>query len=82
MLTSLLSCYKVKAKGRGQSQISRAQRSILLVWLCSVQQRVIRVITSLWCICNQGMYTDDSADEVGQLLIMICNELYFLLCNK
>ncbi len=69
-LTSLLPCFRVKVKGRvkvmgqgqrsqvkvkGQGQISGAQRSILGARLCRVQQRAIRVITSVrcLCVCNQ-----------------------------
>ena len=41
----LLPCFEVKVKGQGQ--MSGVQRSILGARLCQVQQRAIRVITSL-----------------------------------
>ncbi len=57
VLTSLLSCFKVRVKGRepGQSNV------------CRVQQRPIIVITSLRCLCtyDHGVYTDNCTDAVN-----------------
>ncbi len=57
--------------GEGQGQMSDALRSLLGARLCQVQQRALEVITSqrYLCVCNQGTYTDNSADAVNQLLI-------------
>ncbi len=67
---ALRSRSKVGVKVMGQGQTSGAQRSILGAWLCRVQLRAVRGITSLGClcVCNQGAYTDNSADSVGRRL--------------
>ncbi len=41
---------EVKVKGWGQGQIFGVQRSIIGAQLCRVQQKEIRVITSLRCL--------------------------------
>ncbi len=64
---------KVRVKFIGQGQISGVQRSILDARLCRVQQRAIRVIAILRCLCvsNQWAYADNRADAVDQLLILL-----------
>ncbi len=62
----------VKVKGQGQrsgkDQISGAQWSIIGARLCRLQQRAIRVITSLrcLCVCNQWAYADNRANAVDR----------------
>ncbi len=68
----------VKVKGRGQGQIPGTQRSILGARLYWVQQIVLGIITSLrrLCVCTQGVYADNSADSVDQLLITQSTSLF------
>ncbi len=80
---------KVKVKGWGQGQISGAQRSIIGARLCRVQQRAIRVITSLKAfvcasVISGRMRIIARMRSIGVLiiyfkLIIVANQSNFLL---
>ncbi len=67
----------VMVPGQGPSQISSAQQSILGARHCQVQQRAVRVITSLVCLCvcirgHQRMITHCVNRGCGRLACNVC----------